>query len=234
MPANRYYFNGPLTSPVTLTGDEQRHLFKAMRGRTGDRVELVNGKGDLALGRIRAIDKNSAQIEIDNLTHSDPDPVRIILAQAYPRPNRLTNILEKSTELGVGEILLFPGLYSEKKSLNENQQKRTEALLIAALKQCGRLYLPTIKLMPPLAKWESYPTYSFYGDLDPAAPKLGDMLRKETEEIAFFVGPESGFAEEELATLRTHGVMGTKLHNHILRADTAPLVALSIIHHALA
>ena len=140
-------------------------------------------------------------------------------------------ILEKGTELGLTEFWLFPGHHSERKTLTEHQLQRLRALTIAAMKQCGRLYLPTITLKPPLSEWESPHPPAFFGDLSPDAPPLFNAWQQNPrqDEVLFFIGPESGFSKEEESTLRHFDATGVKLHQNILRTDTAALAALTLI-----
>lgn len=234
MPVERYYLKDSLTekTEVLLQGTELHHLYRVMRGKIGDSIELVNGAGCLAIGTVVELDQKKAKIFIKECKTSSLI-TKVILAQALVKPNKLDFILEKGTELGVDEFWLFPAEHSIKSELSSNQMERAQALTIAAMKQCGRLTLPKITLVPPLSKWEKFSPYSFYGDLNPAAPLFLDSLQKQTScpSITFFIGPESGWSNNEKKILNEKGVMAVKLHRYILRTETAPLVALSLIHY---
>ncbi len=237
MPSERYYIEEPLQTGKTceLKGVEFHHLARVMRSRKGDAVELVNGKGTLAQATVDHLGKKQATLRIESIHQEKKHKCRIILAQAFPKPNRLDFILEKGTELGVDSFWLFPGNLSAKKEFYPSQIERARHLTIAAMKQCGRLTLPTVDLKPPLAKWvlldEVLP---FFGDVEPEAPLFEDSskaIRSANIPVLFFTGPESGFTEQEVESLRTFGAQGVKLHNNILRTDTASLAALSLISH---
>jgi len=229
MPAERYFIESLFIQgqELCIEGVELHHLVHVMRARPGDCIEVVNGKGLLGTAQIKSIGKKSAFLEIQSITEEPVPPCRIILAQAIPRINRLDFIMEKGTELGMSEIWLFPGKYSERKSFTPHQQERLKAIAISALKQCGRLYLPLIEFKPPLDKWETIACPAYFGDTKPDAPPFAKLRPQQTpQEIIFFIGPESGFAEDELAQLAALGAAGVKLHQNILRTDTAALVAL--------
>ncbi|MCB1119475.1 MAG: 16S rRNA (uracil(1498)-N(3))-methyltransferase, partial [Chlamydiia bacterium] len=166
MPAERFFAPLPHTS---LTGEECRHLIRVMRARVGDTIELIDGKGTLTTAEITAIDKERCLLRPLKQHHFPPTLPPLILAQALPRQNRLDTIVEKGTELGMSTLWLFPGDRSEKKGVS---LERLTAITIAATKQCGRLHLPTIALMPPLTEWENLPTPTYYGTLAPNAPSL--------------------------------------------------------------
>ena len=196
----------------------------------GDTVELIDGKGALAHARILKLAKDSVELEVQSLVQDKPPPFEIILAQAIPRQNRLDIILEKGTELGFTKLWLFPGMLSEKKSVNLTRAKK---ILVAATKQCGRLFLPEVEMKAPLKDWKKLDFSCYYGDTDPEAPPLLSLLQKPEKGILFFIGPEQGFHSQEAHILKELGVRGVKLHPNILRTDTAPLCALSLIAQLL-
>jgi 16S rRNA (uracil1498-N3)-methyltransferase len=237
MPAERYFYPDPLSQglQVQLSETEQRHLVQVMRTRPGEQVELVNGQGQLALATLLRIDKKTAPLVIDQVTFEPPALYQVILAQAIPRSNRLDIILEKGTELGMTEILLYPGEQSEKSQLGPSLLTRLQSITISALKQCGRLYLPKITLVPPLSAWTLPALPLFYGDLSPSALPFHQAWSQEKfpHGLIFAIGPEKGFSpkeEDHLKSLHAHGV---KLHHNILRTETAALVALSLVNHLL-
>ena len=184
--------------------------------------------GQLAEARVISIDRNKGVLEILDLKIEKPQKTKVVIAQAIPKTNRLNTIIEKGTELGMTEIWLFPAVYSEKKQFSE---KRLKTISISALKQCGRLYLPKIMLKPPLQQWKKERYTYFFGDVNPSAPPFMEVLSGTN--ICFLVGPESGFSEKEVEIMRSWGAVGVKLHENILRTDTASLVALSLIYHRL-
>lgn len=233
MPAERYFIETPLTvgDVLSLEGQEYHHLVHVMRTKAGESVEVVNGMGQLAVADVQEINKKHASLLINSIVEEPAPQHAIILAQAIPRPNRLDFILEKGTELGMTQLWLFPGKHSERKEIGENQVERMKLVLIAAMKQCGRLRLPKIVVKPLLEKWNEFPTNAYFGDTDSSA-EVFSKVWKPGNEVVFFVGPESGFNEGETTILRKH-CKGVKLHGNILRTDTAALTALSLISHWL-
>lgn len=233
MPANRFYTEDELKpgSSAQIRGAEHHHLAHVMRIEKGEEVELVNGRGFLAKATLLQSGRQEALASIEEVSFEPLPENRVIIAQALPKLNRLEFIIEKCTELGMDELWLFPGEKSEKKEMKETQLKRMEAIAISAMKQSGRLYLPKLFIKAHFAKWkEKLPENLFFGDVDPLAPKLLSAWERNREgSIVFFIGPESGFSVSETAALKKMGALGVKLHRNILRAETAPLVALSII-----
>lgn len=220
MPQNRF-FVPDIDRPI-LSEEEWRHI-KVMRLHEGQMFELVDGKGTIALASL-----TGKTIRIHEST-KEKEGQPLIIAQGIPRLNKLDVVLEKGCELGMTEIVLFTGDLSEKTSISENQQRRFEMILINAMKQSGRLFLPKITITPDLesiAKKHSDKTLLF-GDVNKEATPLIKLDLKEG--VVFFVGPEKGFSKNEEMKLRSFDAKGVSLSPHILRTETAPLAALAII-----
>src|SRR5579862_10014163 len=113
MPHNRYYLDTPFqeNKTVTLADEEFHHLSRVLRARVGDKVELVNGRGQLAHAHLMELTKKEARLGIKAIEESKQKPP-LILAQALTRMNHLEWIIEKGTELGTTSFWLFPGILS--------------------------------------------------------------------------------------------------------------------------
>lgn len=232
MPAERFYIPHDCTPHQNILIDDQEfhHLVHVMRVKPGEEISVVNGKGVLATAVVKSIGKRQAELEILECNIAKPPAVEIILAQAIPRINRLDFIIEKATELGVTQFWLFPGKLSERKALSESQLERVKSLSIAAMKQCGRLFLPKVVIKPALHLWEAPSCTSYYGDPEATVNFASICTQLPLEkDIVFFVGPEAGFSNDEEETLVKLQAQGVRLHANVLRTDTAPLVALSLI-----
>jgi 16S rRNA (uracil1498-N3)-methyltransferase len=234
MPIDRFFSSTKLTENKTilLEGAEARHLALSTRKREGERVELVDGSGTLAVAVIVSLEKKKP-VELrllESIRHEEPSK-KIYLLQAVPRANRLDTIIEKATELGVWEIILFPGEEGERSLISAHGIDRLEQVAISAMKQSGRLFLPKIRQFSPIDSWISLDHFTLYGEVDPTAPSLISLQDQLPENISFVVGPESGFSEEEVANLKRLGARGVSLNPNILRTDTAAIAAVAILSH---
>lgn len=236
MPNNRFYIDAPLATGqiVTLSSTEGHHLAQVMRARVGSEVDLINGRNSLATARIESLGRRGECDLLILAVNTQPtNAFPLIIAQAIPRINRLDTILEKGTELGMHALWLFPGERSERTELSEQQKLRTQTVTIAAMKQCGRLDLPEIQWKDPLKDWSALRLPAFFGSLHNAAAPFGVAWANAQPKSGaiFFVGPEAGFSPAEEAKLTQLGAIGVNLHSNILRTDTAPLAALTLMHH---
>lgn len=229
----RFFIPEPLLpgARLPLCSQESHHALHVMRLETGTPIEIVNGRGGSAQALLQK-EKKSAYAYIQSVEQHPAARCRLIIAQAIPKANRLDIILEKGTELGMDELWLFPAIHGVRHTFSTSQKERMDYILINAMKQCGSFYLPTIHYKEPIALWEK-PRYPLlFGDLSPQAPSLLSVLASPPstpDGVVFIVGPEGGLAQEELISLKNLEAQGVRLHNHILRTETAPLAALSIL-----
>jgi 16S rRNA (uracil1498-N3)-methyltransferase len=235
MPAERYFHHGDLTEgdTICLSGFEHHHLVNVMRNRVNDEVEIINGSGALAKGRIISIQKKrESQIFLESSLQTKAPLQKIHIYQAIPRLNRLDTIVEKCTELGMTDFTLYPGSLSEKKELSEKQKERVLHLAVSAMKQCGSLFLPRIFYGLPIAKWQKMEGNPFFGEIGETSEaflKALQELENPDKDLSFVIGPESGSTDKEMETLKQLGAKGVSLHDLVLRTDTAPLLVLSVI-----
>lgn len=231
MPHDRYYLNSPLLPKhsYSLEGNEWHHL-QVTRSRPGKMIELVNGNGGLAEGRIETLEKRSITVVIEKVIHEKPPQKPFILCMGLMKKNLLDWVIEKGTELGASSFWLFPALRSDLSHLNDAMLKRLELLSIAAMKQSGRLFLPKIELLPPLFKWKKPKHTLLFGDLSPEAPYLFEINNLPlTPPLVLLTGPEKGLDPKEIAFLKgTLNAQGVKLHSNTLRAETAPIAGASL------
>ena len=227
MPANRFFSPGPLQGRVDLKDAEHHHL-RVMRIAEGEEVELVNGQGQLARAKLVSMDKHKATLQVLSV-QSVPRPTHsIALAIPYMRASKLEFIVEKGTELGADAFYLFPSERAEKCDLSPNQLERLHLLIVSALKQSGRLYLPSLEIVSHLEALFQKEALFLFGDLSATAPPL-TSVEAAPAQLVFITGPEQGFSEREKALLMQKA-QGRRLSPHILRAETAPIVAACLLN----
>lgn len=228
MPVNRFFIEIPFKEgdSLFLEGEEFDHL-RVLRLKEGEIIELVNGQNELSSAALQRVEKNKASVVIENVQRKEKTEPKCILALAALRMAKLEFILEKGTEIGVTEFWIFPADFSEKDELKEKQKIRLRNILISALKQCGRLDLPQIQEFPSLQKIPLLIKYLFFGDTKETAPSIPSSLG----ECLFFIGPEKGFSGKELDFFHSKKIVGVRLAENILRAETAAIAAATLIKY---
>jgi 16S rRNA (uracil1498-N3)-methyltransferase len=219
---HRFYIEDSLqgVQSASLSKEEEHHLRHVMRVKKGDLIELVDGKGTLASGVF-----SDPFVSITSV-HTSKAPVdQAVLLQAMTEPSKLEWIVEKGTELGITSFWLFPAKKSKLSSLSDSKKERLEKILISALKQSDRLYLPKIHYVTSM---DRLPTnipnlyLAHKGGLSPSHIQKGSS--------GILVGPESGFTEEEASFFQhTLGAIPITLSENVLRAETAAMIASFLI-----
>ncbi len=206
---------------VELEAREAEHLFKVFRARPGESVELLDGHGVLAQGVIE--DKKSLRITGREVI---PEPEeKLHLCCALPRRQKLDQLLKQATELGAWSIRPVRCMRSVAEG---GPRERWDLLLREACKQSGNPFLPVIepevKLPEALEKLKQENIKIYYGSVAPAEPGGGFARSK-----AVVIGPEGGFAPEELEMMEKCNAEPLNLGPFVLRMETAAICALSVL-----
>ena len=228
---------------ATITGSEQHHLRNVLRIMTGEIIRIIDGQGNTYTAEIldRPTNRSSSQVQIlTHEFHATPVPT-LTLFQGLPKNDKMELILQKTTELGITEIV---PLHSER-SLQKPSQSRYERwhrVVISATKQCKRAWLPKLcdtqqfeASLTQLEKFSSCLLLSPYTEQTPTSSyadvqHIKTVLRStsRTTAIALFVGPEGGFSDQEIATAIRSGCIPVTLGPNILRTETAAIVTVAV------
>lgn len=219
MPHNRFFVDQNLNKgdEITLQDAEFKH-FHVMRVQKEDMIELVNGKGQLAIAKVHTKEQKKAKVKIYSI-QEEIQSQRYVLALAFIKTPLLEWVLEKSTELGITEFWLFQGEKSLSIRLSQSKLHRFRQIFISSMKQCGRLFLPTLQMYDSLKELPSFPGTKFYGEITTTK-----ILKKVSSPSMMVIGPESGFSKNEKTFLDQNHFQKTRLHKNILRAETAAII----------
>ncbi len=220
----------PLSLLATFSKEESRHLVKVLRKKRGDQIHITDGRGTLYLAEI--IDDNDKKCEVQVLkTDTKPDQkgYRLHVAIAPTKNNdRLEWFLEKSTEIGIDEITPLLCDHSERKKINH---ERCEKVLVAAMKQSLKFYLPKLN---PLLPFDQVISDALSGAKLIAHCAEGDKrnlpdLIEGRSDILVLIGPEGDFSPREIEEAMNAGFENLDLGRSRLRTETAGVVVCSNI-----
>ncbi len=226
-------FLAPLTAgELTVRGDEHHYLMRVRRARVGDAVELVDGDGHRAAATILTIGESATTLSV-----SAPETIPAALPfirvlVPLIKGDRMDTCLEKLVEVGVDAIVVWPAARSVVKLEADRREARIakyQAALQAASRQSGRAQVPTIAWADDLAAaLLTLPAGSRFV-LDPTSdrPLVTDPAATD---ITIVSGPEGGLAPNELDALLGFSSIG--LGPRVLRAETAPVIAVALIRAA--
>ena len=235
MRLTRVYVEGPLLprSVVELPADTASHLAKVLRARSGDSLIMFNGDGREFEGTIESVRGARVSAVVgDGRTADRESPLSVTLIQCLPRGDRMDFIVQKATELGVARIVPVISQRSIVRLGAAQAQSKAahwRAVAVGACEQCGRTRLPDIGAAQPLLNCLGAPAPGTGPRwvFEPASgPPAGCNDTGAIADVQIAIGPEGGFAPEELEAFRVAGFSKVSLGPRILRAETAALAAL--------
>ena len=230
----RIFSDQPLLAgaEVVLNEHAAQYLGKVLRARVGDNVILFDGQGQQASASIKAITKQSISVLLGAVnTPQTESLLQSHLGLCLSKGDRFDWAIQKATELGVTSI---SPLYSTRVDFivpPERQAKRLshwQHIVTSACEQSGRVRIPNVNAPTSLTNWVSETVADvklvLHCDVH-SAP----LLAAKPQSVALLIGPEGGLTDEEVATAERHHFQPWQLGPRILRTETAPVVALSVI-----
>lgn len=224
--------------------DTIKHMFQVMRLSVGDEIILVLQDGIKRLARLEDRELHIFKV-LEKLEDNVELPINVVIACGFPKGDKFSFIAQKSTELGAKEIWGFPAEYSIVKWDNkklEKLQDKLEKVVQGAAEQSKRNFIPEIKLIGKKNKFiEELVNFDRVFIASEEAAKIGEkmLLVKNLEKmhggerILFIFGPEGGISLSEIKKFEEAGGVCIGLGPRIMRAETAPLYALSAVSYAL-
>lgn len=230
----RILVDGPLSvgERVSLPGDKAHHLNTVLRLGEGARLRLFNGDGSEYAAAVARAARDGVEVAIDAAdTPQREPPLRLTLAQAIARGDRMDLAIAKAVELGVDTVQpLFCRRGKVKLAADRLQKKQAHWQRVAesAAEQSGRLVRPRVSPAMDCNQFLDSPPHGLRLMLAPqATTRLSALAR--TREVALLVGPESGFDRTEIARAEDAGCQPLQLGPRTLRTETAGMAALAAI-----
>lgn len=228
----RLYLPVPLAAGalVDLDDNARRHCATVLRLRAGAAVVLFNGEGGEYQATIETIDARSATVRINAYRDvSRESPLRIHLAQALLKGERMDYALQKAVELGVTRITPLATERCVVRLKPEAVARRLahwQGVVQNACEQCGRDLLPALDVADTLQDFVAGAAPHTRLILHPGS---GTNLRaiEPIDGLTLLAGPEGGFTDAEVACAEAAGFQRVTMGPRILRAETAGLATLA-------
>ena len=212
---------------LELSEEETRHAVRVLRLNAGDKIEVSDGKGVRAKAEITELSKRSCSFQIlEQTTEAEPVLPKVAIAPTKSI-DRFEWFLEKAVELGVGEICPILCSNSERRII---KQERSEKVLLAAMKQSQRNWLPQLHELT-----------SYSGFIANANERLLIAHCRDAEKVTLtekletnswiMIGPEGDFTLEEIELALNKGATEIDLGESRLRTETAGIFALSVMNY---
>jgi 16S rRNA (uracil1498-N3)-methyltransferase len=215
-----------------LSPEAAQHA-RVLRLRVGDSLSLCDGAGSEWLAEVMALGRDLVVRVGDALPAPIPDraPLEITLLQGLPKAEHADFVLQKATELGVSRLVFVATARAVPRV--DAAAPRWERIVREAARQCGRRELPALSFAPSLEAGLAQAT----GDLRLFCAEAGgdgrlrDQLPERARAVTLAIGPEGGFAPEEVERARAAGFCPVWLGERVLRTETAALAAIAIVQH---
>lgn len=241
----QYFVKGQATSNVVIEDkDTIKHMFQVMRLAEDDEVVLVFDDGIKHLARV--VDKQEHRLEVmEELPDQVELPVEVTIACGFPKGDKLEFLAQKTTELGASQLWAFPADWSVVKWDSKKLVKKVEKLqkiALGAAEQSKRNRVPAVHLFTSkadfLAALDQFDTILIAYEESAKAGERAALVEalsslRGGEKILLIFGPEGGLSPDEVAQFEARGSRKVGLGPRIMRAETAPLYALSAVSFAL-
>ena len=221
---------------VTLTGSDVAHIRTVLRLKVGASIQVIGGLDKLLT--VRLVDVKAKEIQGEVIVSEKFDvesPLAVHLGLALTKGNKFDATLRKSVELGACSIT---PLTTERCVVKTHQvgikTERWKKIALESSKQCGRTQVPLVA--EGIETLETFCRNSDDQDLRLVFWEMeGDNSLKDLKldrtprSVAVLIGPEGGFSSAEIEKTRDYGFETVSLGPRILRAETAPVVALALL-----
>ncbi|MCL2633182.1 MAG: 16S rRNA (uracil(1498)-N(3))-methyltransferase [Oscillospiraceae bacterium] len=216
------------SNDINLSETDLHHAKSVLRMKQGDKLIICDGKGT------DYICEFGENIKIIETVKNETEPsIHIRLFQCLPKSDKMDMIVQKAVELGVVEIV---PVISRRVIARSDKITRWNKIAYEAAKQCGRGIVPRVSEVRKFDEAVKELNNDTLGIIfyECGGERLNEILPKRdyvgiVPYIGMFIGSEGGFTEEEIELANSHGIVTATLGKRILRVETAPIVALSLL-----
>lgn len=210
------------TEAITLEGEEAEHFRKSRRGREGDGLTLLNGRGLVAWGVVTSA-KRQVEVRVEAVREIAQARPRVEVWAATPKGPRVDGMIDQLTQAGAAAwrpLVTKLGVVEPRRG----KLGRMERIARESCKQCGRAWAMDIG---DEARLED----AFDGRAEViVADARGEWhAARGAPEIRLLIGPEGGWTEREIETARERGARVCRFGPHVMRIETAAPVACAMV-----
>lgn len=226
---------------ISIVGEKARYLISVIRCKKGDELTIFDGKGTCFRTRIEKAGRKEVVARVIETFSSDTEsPLHIILIQGLIKGEKMDFVVQRTTELGVKEII--PAITERCQVRGTKKLDRWRKIAEEASRQSGRSAIPVIyepvdlrSIFTAYISQEKLNGFIFYkeGGKSLSQAMQQNRIHNESSPVQIFIGPEGGFAREEIALAREKGLSVVSFGKRILRAETAAIAAVTLVQFLL-
>ncbi|MCX7793070.1 MAG: 16S rRNA (uracil(1498)-N(3))-methyltransferase [Thermodesulfovibrionales bacterium] len=224
---------------IRISGQDAHYLINVLRLNKGEGFQILDGRGKLHTAEIISTKKKEVVARIISTEKSSTESsLFLVLVQAILKSEKMDLVIQKATELGVKEI--YPVITSRTIVRSTEKHKRWLRIAQESVRQCGRTEIPVVhepvlfeEFFKQFDRSERHRGFIFYEGAERGLKEFAVKTCYEGREQQFklfcITGPEGGFSEKEVELAISYGFIPAGLGPRILRAETASIVALSLM-----
>jgi 16S rRNA (uracil1498-N3)-methyltransferase len=221
---------------VALKGNAAQHLGRVLRARAGEHIALFNGDGQEFAATVVSVSKREVSVDIGEAHSPNTESqVHTMLGLCLSKGDRFDWGIQKATELGVGAIIPLQSERVDFAIPTDRIEKRVthwQQIAVSACEQCGRVKVPSITPPQSLASWVENVSAEQKWVLhcaDDTGASSSAIIQCAPKDAALLIGPEGGLTDQEFAAASAEGFQLLQLGPRVLRTETAPAAALSVL-----
>ena len=227
----RFFVEGSIKAGKTflLPQAAGHHLARVLRKTTADRIIVFNGEGGEFTCSIESIRKD--QVEVKPTEYDDVNrapQLKTTLGLCILKRDSMDSVLTKVTELGVSRVTpIISDHCAVAHKVIRNREAHWRQVIVAACEQCGLNLLPTLDAATTMTDWLATSGADIRLLAVPGSAPISNAISRAAS-VSLLTGPEGGFSEAEENEAITAGFNTVTFGERVLRAETAPVVALSV------
>lgn len=231
----RFFSDNIFEDKIVIDQEDSKHIKKVLRMKIGDELIVSSSHKMDYQCVISSLDGENVELEIISNKPNETEPtVEVVLYQALPKSDKMDLIMQKAVELGVTKIVPILTKRCVSRPDEKSMKKkivRYQKIVKEAAKQCGRGIIPVVDEMKTFEQVIQNPDnlekmIIFY---EGGGGRINDIVSQNQKSVGIIIGSEGGFDLEEVEKAVDNGILKATLGKLILRCETAPLTAISIL-----
>ncbi len=231
----RFFTDNISDETAVVSGEDVKHITSVLRMRKGSPAVLCDGRRTDYLAELDETTSDCCTFKVLEKSVNEAEPnIYLRLFQAMPKSDKMELIVQKAVECGASEIIpIFTKRCVSRPDEKQMSKKlpRYQKIALEAAKQCGRGIIPTVKNAVEFTDLKNFISLEntgimFYECSDVPLRSAVSEFRKNVDIV---IGSEGGFEPAEAEKLQRLGFAAVSLGKRILRCETAPIAAISIL-----
>lgn len=227
----------PQGENITIMGEDAHHITKVLRMKIDEQLVICDCQGNDYICKIESLQKDCVCCKIIETVKSLGEAkADVALYMALPKGDKMDFIIQKAVELGAKKIVPYIAKRSVSRPDEKSMRKKCDRwrkIAKEAAMQSGRGIIPEVcdvinykDAVKQAGKYQ-FSLFLYENEQDTSIKSV--LSGKEILSAALIIGPEGGFDESEVKIAIDNNMQSVSLGKRILRCETAPLVALSIV-----